>query len=118
MFKTHRWDAVALTGSVIGILSLFLSWLTLKPNRLAEVADLNVLKSFSWGAILLILFWLTILWLSFSGRSNRYSLLMGICANIILVITFVLVGFAASRLMEMQSLNARVSLGGGVWFTL
>lgn len=112
-------DSVAVTGSVIGLCSFLLGWLTLKPNRIAAGTSLSLWDGVGWDSAAVILtLWLICFVLSLTGRGRLRAIILGTVANLILVTTFVLVGLAASRLLEGEASFARVSLGSGVWTTL
>lgn len=115
---TANHDSVAITGSVIGIASMLLGWLTLKPNRLAAGASLNLWESLGNVATLIIaVLWLACLILSLRQRDSGTSAILGILANIIVIITFAAAGLSADRLLATQPPFARVSPGAGVWTT-
>ena len=112
-------DSVAITGSVIGLLSFLLGWLTLKPNRLAAGTPLNVWESAGWdGAAIILGLWLVCLVVSLTGKGRWSAAALGIAANAVLIITFILAGLAASRLLAEEGAIARISLGAGVWITV
>ena len=112
-------DSVAITGSIIGLFSLPLGWLTLKPSRVVAGTSLNLWESIGWnGAAILIGLWLICLVLSLTGKRRWMTMVMGIAANAILIVTFLFAGFAAGRLLQGEEAFARVSLGAGIWITL
>ncbi|MFC1990798.1 ABC transporter permease [Chloroflexota bacterium] len=112
-------DSVAITGSVIGLLSFLLGWLTLKPNRLAAGTPFNVWESAGWdGAAIILGLWLVCLVVSLTGKGRWSAAALGIAANAVLIITFILAGLAASRLLAEEGAIARISLGAGVWITV
>jgi osmoprotectant transport system permease protein len=112
-------DSVALTGSVIGLSSVLLSWLTLKPSRVAAGTSLSLWQAAGWdGATVILGLWLICLAISLTGKGRIHAAILGTAANLILVITFVLAGLAAGRLLVGEESFARVSLGAGVWTTL
>ncbi len=111
-------DSVAITGSVVGLLSFLLGWLTLKPNRIAAGTSLNLGESVGWGeAAVILALWLVCLALSLMPRGRVKAVMLGVAANLILIATFLLVGLAASRLLEGEESFARVSLSSGIWIT-
>jgi len=112
-------DDVALSGSGIGLLSFLFGWLTLKPSRIAAGTSLSLLESVDWTAWASVLaLWVACLALSFVGKGKLRAVALGIAANLIVVISLVYSGLAASRLLEGEAPFARVSLGAGVWMTL
>lgn len=109
-------DSVAITGSVIGLSSLLFGWLTLKSSRIAAGTSLTLRESAGWDGTAIILgLWLTCLALSLTKKGKWPSIILGISANLIIVITFILAGLNASRLMVGEATFARVSLGAGIW---
>ncbi|MDO9065925.1 MAG: ABC transporter permease, partial [Chloroflexota bacterium] len=111
-------DSVAITGSVVGLLSLLFGWLTLKPNRLVAGTSLKLWDSYGWGfTAILICLWLLCLILSLSGKKHWHVVALGIISNSIVILSFVLAGIIASRLLEGEASFARVSLGAGVWLS-
>ncbi|MDZ4230996.1 MAG: hypothetical protein U1B77_04175, partial [Dehalococcoidales bacterium] len=112
-------DRVALTGSIIGLSSLLLGWLTIKPNRLAAGAALSLWKSFdAAGAAAIAGLWLLCLTLSLVKLRRWRGVGLGVSADAILALTFVLVGLASSHLLEGEPPAARVSPGAGFWVTI
>ncbi|MFC1915097.1 ABC transporter permease [Chloroflexota bacterium] len=111
-------DSVAVTGSIIGLSSLPFGWLTLKPNRLAAGISLSLWESVGWDSAAVILgLWLACLGLSLTKKGKWRSVILGIAANAILIITFILAGFQAGRLIETGESFARVSPSAGIWLT-
>lgn len=112
-------DSVAITGSVIGLFSLLFGWLTLKPSRIVAGTSLSLWESVDWtGSAVILALWLVCLTFSFVGKGTLKAVILGTAANLILVISFLFTGLAASRLLEGEAPFARVSLGIGVWMTL
>ncbi|MFC1978054.1 ABC transporter permease [Chloroflexota bacterium] len=112
-------DSVALTGSVIGLSSGLLGWLTLKPNRIVAGTSLSLWESTGWdGATVILGLWLLCFALSLLRRRKLSAVILGTAANLILIITFLLAGLAAGNLLEGEVPSTRVSLGAGVWITL
>ena len=112
-------DRAALVGSIVGLSSLLLGWLTLKPNRLVPGTSLNLWESLGGsGAAALSLLWLVCLVLSLVAGKRPRGVALGAAANGVLVLTFVLVGLGADWLLQGEPDIARVSIGGGVWVTL
>lgn len=110
-------DTVAVTGSVIGLLSLVFGWLTLKPSRVAAGASVNLWELESWLAVVLAALWLAGLALSIL-RTKRRSILLGILANTIIAFTLVFAGIETRQLLSAASPMARVAPGAGFWLTL
>ncbi len=118
MIRLVTRDSVAITGSIIGLSSLLLGWLTLKPSRLAAGTSLSLWESTGWdGATVILGLWLVCLALSLTEMGKWRAVILGIATNAILVITFAFAGLEASRLIESAAPFARVSLGAGIWIT-
>jgi len=112
-------DRVALTGTILGLSALLLSWLILKPNRLAVGTSLNLWESLGGGAaVAIVVLWLVCLVLSLAEGKRSHGIAVGVSANLILILTFILVGLASNRLLQGEAAIARVSLGTGFWVTL
>lgn len=110
-------DSVAVTGTVIGLLALVPGWLTLKPSRVAAGVSLK-LWELEWGAVgLFVVLWSACLVLGLIGVKRR-STFLGILANLIIILTLIFAGFAASRLHATTTPIARVAPGAGFWVTL
>ncbi len=117
--QTPNHDSVAVTGSVIGLFSCLFGWFTFKPNRLVAGTSFSLWESAGWGiAAVIIMLWLLCLALSLTGSGKKRAILLGILANLLLVVTFILAGLETGRLMAGEVSFARVSLGAGVWITL
>jgi len=112
-------DSVAITGSTIGLLSLVLGWVTLKPSRVAAGTSLSLWESIGWdGAVIIGGLWLVCLILSLVGREKVAAVVLGIVANAVLVIALILTGLNAGGLTEGEAAYARLSMGAGVWLTM
>ena len=112
-------DSVALTGSVIGLVSLLFGWLTLKPNRVAAGTSFCLWESAGWPVMLAMTgLWVTCLVLSLVAGKVVRKVSLGVIANLIVAVTFITVGWTSGRLLETQDAIARVSLGVGFWLTL
>jgi osmoprotectant transport system permease protein len=92
--------------------------LTLKPSRIAAGTSLSLLDSVNWAAWAGVLaLWLACLALSLAGKGTLRAAASGTAANLIVVVSLVLSGLAATRLLEGEAPFARVSVGAGVWMT-
>jgi osmoprotectant transport system permease protein len=112
-------DRVALTGSILGLSSLLLGWLTLKPNRLAAGTSLNLEESLGQaGSLAIVMLWLLCFALSLVKLRRGRGIGLGITANTLLIFTLVLVGLASGQLLEGEPVAARVSLSTGFWLTI
>jgi len=111
-------DSVAVTGVVIGLISFWLGWLTLKPSRISGGTSLSLYEILDWIIPSVILgFWLVCFALSFIRKGTLPAVILGIVANLILVLSFVFTGLAATKLLEGELPYARVALGAGFWMT-
>jgi len=111
-------DTVAITGVVIGLISLLVGWLTFKPSRISAGMSLNLHEIVGWTGLTIILtLWLVCFTLSYFRKGKLPAVLLGIAANLILVLSFVLAGLSATRLLEGEVSYARISLGVGFWMT-
>ncbi len=119
--RQKRLDKVLLLGSTLGILSLFLGWVTLRANRLSSGPAIPVWSCYGpvW-TILIGLAWLLIVFLSFRqvGRPFLSRIIPGLIGNVIAILILILLGPATRRLLENADPAARVSLGGGFWVSL
>ena len=112
-------DSVALTGSVVGLVSLMFGWLTLKPNRVATGTGFYLWEGAGWPVMLVMAgLWVTCLGLSLVAEERVRKVSLGAIANLAVAVTFATVGWASGRLLEGQDTIARVSLGTGFWLTL
>jgi osmoprotectant transport system permease protein len=111
-------DRVAATGVIIGLISLPLGWLTLRPNRLAGGTGMALWDGMGWGAAAAIMaLWLACLALVLTGKNRRHIIALGICLNLVIFATFIFSGSGASHLLQGAAPVSRVSLGAGVWVT-
>ena len=108
-----------MAGSVLGLLSLPLGWLTIRPSRLAAGTSLSLWQALGWeGGAFIIAIWLFCFSLSLKMKGRAYAATLGMAANLNIIATFTLVGLAAKRLISEQPDFARVSLGAGIWINL
>jgi len=111
-------DTVAITGVVIGLISLLVGWLTLKPSRISAGTSLSIQEIVGWtGLMIILMLWLVCFTLSYFRKGTLPAVLLGTAGNFILVLSFVLIGLSATRLLEGELPYARVSLGVGFWMT-
>ena len=112
-------DTVAITGVVIGFISLLVGWLTLKPSRISAGISLSLHEIVGWtGLTIILVLWLVCLTFSYFRKGTLSAVILGAAANLILVLSFMLSGLSATRLLEGEVSYARVSLGVGFWMTL
>ena len=118
----RRWvtyDSVAVAGCVIGLSSILLNWFALKPNRIASGDAVNLWGSVGGGlAAVLLCLWIICLALSLKGRGGLYASLLGVAANLIIILGFSFAVRASGSLLEGQESFARVALGAGFWLSL
>jgi osmoprotectant transport system permease protein len=111
-------DSVAVTGSTIGLISLAFGWLTLKSSRLAAGTSLKLWEVVGWeGAAIILGLWLACLSLSLTKKGKWHSIILGVAANLILIITLLAAGYKAGQLLEVESAFARVSPSASIWIT-
>ncbi|MFC1902111.1 ABC transporter permease [Chloroflexota bacterium] len=111
-------DSVAITGVIVGLIALSVGWLTLKPSRISAGMSLSFHETAGWTILTIILtLWLVCLAFSYVRKGTLSAAILGIAANLILVLSFVLAGLSATRLLEGEVPYARVSLGAGFWMT-
>ena len=111
-------DSLSVSGIVIGFISLFLSWCTVKPNRIAAGTGLKLYQlSDSLIFWIIIILWFICLYFAFSRNIKITSYIHGICANIILVISFYVVGSSATDILKLQEPFTRISLSIGFWLS-
>lgn len=113
---TEPRDRVAITGSVIGLLSVALDWLTLKPSRLAAGTGLSLWESAGWDyAALILALWLVCLALSLTGGTKPRTRFLGVAANLALIASFVLTASLSGQVLERAAPFSRVSPAIGFW---
>jgi|WetSurMetagenome_2_1015567.scaffolds.fasta_scaffold76922_2 osmoprotectant transport system permease protein len=111
--ETQNRNNVTLAGSIISISSLGFSWLTVRPNRLAEGTSVYLWNNPVWMALLTLLL-ITCFTLSLLKAKKPYALMLGIISNSILIMIFILAGSSASSLINQSPALTRVSLGPGI----
>jgi osmoprotectant transport system permease protein len=112
-------DKVAVTGCIVGLCSLFLTWFTLKPNRLASGAGIALLDIPSWYfAAIIIIAWLFCLVFSLVDNKRRNVILLGLGLNFIVIMVSLMAGSSSAGLLVNQPEIARVSPGPGLWTAL
>lgn len=117
--KYFNADAVIITGSAIGIGSLFFSWLTLSPNRLVSGIGISIFNSTGvLPAVLIASFWVSCLLSGFLHERTKQAVLLGIAANLVLIVSFLAIGLTTNKLIAESSAGSRVDIGAGVWVTL
>ncbi len=111
-------DSVTITGVVIGLISLLVGWLTLKPSRISAGMSFSFHETVGWtGPAVILALWLVCLTFSYVRKGTLPAVILGAAANLILVLSFAFTGLAATRLLEGEVPYARVALGVGFWMT-
>ncbi len=111
-------DAVAITGVIIGLVSLPLSWVTLKPSRISAGTNFSLHEIVGWfGLAIILALWLVCFTLCYFRKGTLSAVILGTAGNFILVLSFVFAGLSATRLLEGEASYARVSLSIGFWMT-
>lgn len=119
--KLFNPDKIAISGCVLGFISLFLAWFILKPDRLSAGVSLNLFDSAGLGFTIFIGFlWLSCLILSFGLKSQTKlkPVILGISADLILILSFIFLAMASRSVDLEASASARVSAGAGFWLTM
>ncbi len=110
---------VATLGSLMGVASLALPWLTVRSSRLAEGESISLLGTANTlTAVLIAALWVVVLALSLrpATRMNAYAL--ACLGATLLPLTLLTAGMGAERLLADAPAVARASLGGAVWLSL
>ncbi len=115
----YGFDKLAITGCLLGVLSLGLPWLSVKPNRLSAGIGLQ-LTDFSTLALIIVLsvLWIFCLLLALYKNNKSSSLALALAVNIIFILTFLSISTESVSLMQNSAASTRVSLGVGFWITL
>jgi osmoprotectant transport system permease protein len=112
-------NSVAIAAAIIGLLSISFGWVTLRPNRLAAGQSMHLWEATDWyGTTVIVCLWVVCIILSLAGKRNLPGLMLGMTANVILILTFILAGFASNTILEGEPSFARVSPGAGIWITI
>lgn len=110
---------VALLGSLLGITSLALPWLSVRASRLAAGEGVGVIGTAGLPLALTVgALWLAALTLSFRPPTTRRVLVLGIIGACVLLLSLLASGIGAENLLHSAPSTARASLGAGVWTSL
>ncbi len=110
---------VGTIGSLLGLVSLALPWLNIRPNRLAAGQDVGLLGATSLPlAVALGALWIAAFALSLRRPTPRRIGLMGIIAAAALPVALFIAGTGATTLLASAPAVARASLGGAVWLSV
>ena len=121
IIRRNSVDKVIILGTLLGVASLFLGWLTLRSNRLASGSSHDLWDSLGFvGAAIVAVLWLSVLpfCVRRSGRSAILRIAPGLLATAIVAVVLILTGAAARRLLAGADTAARVSIGGGPWLSV
>ncbi len=116
-------NLVAVAGSLTGMLALLEvgawrpGWLLYKANRLVEGDAVSAFGANPGAAGLLLASWAAVA-LTALLPWRRRAVALALLASLILLVTLLFVGAAATDLAGGAPPSARVSLEGGVWLTL
>jgi osmoprotectant transport system permease protein len=115
---TGRPDTLALTGTVIGLLSLWPDWLVLSANRLTSGNGFHLWDSLGAAGWLIAALWLACLSLLVWVRGRNQAIALGLCACLLVAGGFGLAGLSARELLAGQPTLARISFGPGLILNL
>lgn len=118
MDRLRNADTVALAGAVVGVPSVFLGWWTFKANRIVSGDAVYLHGVYGWGLPLLLALWLACLVFGALRRDRTSAVISGLAANALLVLSVVLSGTAATKLLLGEPAASRVSLGLGFWLSI
>jgi osmoprotectant transport system permease protein len=115
----YGFDKLAITGCLLGIFSLFLPWLSIKPNRLSAGIGLQLIE-FSVFAFIIVfsVLWIFCLFLSLYKKDRFNSFALAVVINIIFILTFLSISRESASLLQNSAPSVRVSLSVGFWVTL
>lgn len=111
-------NKVALAGSLLGILSFGLSFLILRPNRIASGTAFYIWNiSLPYEILILVVLWLIVIIQALAGRDYKYHFhIIGIIGNLILVLIFLIAARSSKILLANTNQPfSRVSLGFGTY---
>jgi osmoprotectant transport system permease protein len=116
--RSFQVNGPGLLGSILGVVSLFPGWMTIRPNRLATGESLNSLQSIGWVAVIILCScFLVCLMLSLYSVRGR-GLMLALVGNAVFAVAAVSIAFGSNRLASGLPDTSRLSLGGGVWLTV
>ncbi|MCE5328852.1 ABC transporter permease [bacterium] len=117
--KSFSPDKIAISGCVLGLISLFPGWFILKPHRLSAGMSVNLPDSAGLALTILVGFlWMSCFVLSFAGKNDLQHAILGITADVILIFVFIFLSMASNNLDVKTHVSARVSPGAGFWLTM
>ena len=114
-----RCNCVALFGTALGLLSLWLPWLSVRSSRLAEGDTVSI-----WSALgmpvagVFLVLWLIALRASFDSNGERAASHLGVAGALLAPATLLAAGLGSTHLLESAEPFARSSLSAGVWIGL
>lgn len=119
--KTEHPDPsrVATLGSLIGMASMALPWLTVRSSRLAAGEDVGLLEAAGMPSTLLIAtLWIIVLAVSLRPTTRPIACMLACVGLLFLPLTLLTAASGADRLLATAPTVARASLGGAVWLSL
>ena len=110
---------VAAVGSLLGVATLALPWLTLRPNRLSAGQDVGLLGVAGIPLSLIIgALWVAALSLSLRPTTRQRACVLGTIGAAILPLSLLAGGMGARALLASAPVATRASLGTAVWLGL
>jgi osmoprotectant transport system permease protein len=116
--RTAARDRVVLTGVITGLVSCFLNFVVLKPNRIASGTGLSLWNTFQAGGIVFILLWSAALTLYLITGKKSSAFINGITGTVVIIAVFFMVGRATQTLLSSEFPFARVSMAFGSWLMI
>lgn len=113
-------DKVLLSGAVLGACAFFLTFLSLRPNRLVRGEPYAVWQTAAWPAAAL----LALLWILAAAaallplRRERRPFLAAAAGSLIILCILVFTALGGGRLIAPEDALSRLSLGAGAWLML
>lgn len=116
---TTRRNHVGLFGSILGLTSLLLPWLSVRESRLAAGESLGFLDASATPlAAAIVVAWLLALALSLNPGASRRPLALAGTGALLLPLTLLAAGTGATSVLDPAQPLSRASLGAGVWLSL
>jgi len=114
-----RRNYVGLLGSLLGLLSLFLPWLSIRATRLGAGDGAGIIEAAGAPlAAAMFVLWLAALVSSTRSNTGRAALLIGAVGAAQVVLSLCAAGTGATRLLAPLPALTRASLDAGVWVSL
>ncbi len=110
---------VALLGSLLGLISLALPWLSIRESRLAAGEGIGLVSSVGIPlAFAIVTLWIAALILSLRPLTTRLAHALGVIGTLMLPISLLAAGTGATKVLDTATAMTRASLAGGVWVSL